>query len=231
MSNKSKIFQIFCLSALGLFVLVLGFFQIRGAIYGPFKGFKKNKVEQKTVLTQEEILLILSEQAKQEDTDKDGLFDYDEIYLYNTSPYIQDSDSDAFSDQEEINAGSDPLNPDSTPYHQPKETKKNNLPDDFSSEISESKEFSSEDIRNFLIQEGIDKEIVDNINDNTLKKLYNQTIEETGIDPQSLGLSFSPGVDITLLRQVLINEGVDALILEQMDDQTLEAMFLENLEN
>jgi len=231
MPNKSKIFQIFCLSALGLFVLALGFFQIRGAIYGPFEGFGKSGTEKKSMLTQEEILSILSEQAKQEDTDKDGLSDYDEVYVYHTSPYIQDSDSDAFSDKEEIDAGSDPLNSSSTPYHQAQNNEESNLIEEFWSESSEDEQFSSEDIRDFLIQAGIAKEIVDNIDDNELKKLYNDTKEETGIDPQDLGLSYSPEVDISLLRQALIDEGVDALMLEQIDDEALRSMFLENLKN
>jgi len=231
MSNKSKIFQIFCLSLLGLFVLALGFFQIRGAIYGPFQGFKKSKTKEEIALSQEEILSILSEQAKLEDTDKDGLSDYDEAYVYRTSPYIQDSDSDAFSDQEEIEAASDPLDPNSTPYHKVKDTEKINLSENFLSEPPQDEQLIPEDIRSFLIQAGIDKEIVDNIDDNELKKLYNDTKEETGIDPQDLGLSSSPEVDIILLRQALIDEGVDALILEEIDDETLRSMFLENLGN
>lgn len=231
MSNKSKVFQIFCLSVLGLFVLSLGFFQIRGAIYGPFGGFGRLSAEKNPVLTQEEILSILTEQAKQEDSDKDGLSDYDEIYVHHTSPYIQDSDSDAFSDREEVEAGSNPLSSKSTPYHQEQtETTDSNLPEDVWLEFTK-EEFSLEEIRIFLIQAGIAKEIVDNIDDNELKKLYNDTKGETGIDPEDLGLSYSPEVDILLLRQSLIDEGVDALMLEQIDDEELKSMFLENLGN
>ncbi len=228
MPNKSKILSLSFLSALSLFILVLGFLQIRGTIYGPFRGFKKSNTEKKMTLTQEEILSVLSEQAKQEDTDKDGLSDYDEVYVHKTSPYIEDSDSDAFSDAEEVEAGSDPLNSFSTPYRQGKDTE-SNLSEDSMPQVTENEQFSSEDIRNFLIQAGIDKEILDNIDDNELKKLYNNTKEETGIDPQDLGLPSSPEVDISLLRQSLIDEGVDALMLEQIDDDTLKAMFLENL--
>jgi hypothetical protein len=45
---------------------------------------------------------------KTQDTDKDGLTDYDELYIYNTSPYLEDSDSDGYSDYEEIQTGKDP---------------------------------------------------------------------------------------------------------------------------
>ncbi|MBT5262377.1 MAG: hypothetical protein HOL80_00580, partial [Candidatus Magasanikbacteria bacterium] len=45
------------------------------------------------------------------DTDNDGLYDYDEIYLYETSPYIEDTDSDGISDAREIETSTDPLCP------------------------------------------------------------------------------------------------------------------------
>lgn len=50
-----------------------------------------------------------------EDSDNDTLSDYDEINIYGTNPNKYDSDSDSYSDAEEINAGSDPLDPNSTP--------------------------------------------------------------------------------------------------------------------
>ena len=52
------------------------------------------------------------EQAMQElkitDTDEDGISDYDELYVYKTSAYLADSDSDGIDDQVEILTGEDP---------------------------------------------------------------------------------------------------------------------------
>lgn len=48
------------------------------------------------------------EASKSKDTDGDGLVDYDELYVYKTSPYIADSDSDGYTDQEEIFSGNNP---------------------------------------------------------------------------------------------------------------------------
>ncbi len=42
------------------------------------------------------------------DTDEDGLYDWDEINIYNTSAYLADTDSDSISDSEEISQGTDP---------------------------------------------------------------------------------------------------------------------------
>ena len=45
------------------------------------------------------------------DTDKDGLNDFDESYVYLTSRYLADTDSDGLSDKAEVDKGTDPLCP------------------------------------------------------------------------------------------------------------------------
>ena len=45
---------------------------------------------------------------KKKDTDEDSLDDYRELYIYKTSPYLKDSDSDGTEDQTEIAQGEDP---------------------------------------------------------------------------------------------------------------------------
>ena len=42
------------------------------------------------------------------DTDTDTVNDYDELYIYKTSPYLADSDSDGLSDGSEISSNQDP---------------------------------------------------------------------------------------------------------------------------
>jgi hypothetical protein len=48
------------------------------------------------------------EKLKTIDTDGDGLTDYDELFIYRTSPYLEDSDSDTFNDGVEVSQGFDP---------------------------------------------------------------------------------------------------------------------------
>jgi hypothetical protein len=48
------------------------------------------------------------EAQKSKDTDQDGLSDYDELYVYKTSPYLSDSDSDTFDDKTEVFTNNDP---------------------------------------------------------------------------------------------------------------------------
>ena len=50
--------------------------------------------------------------SQDRDSDKDGLNDYDEHYVYKTSPASPDTDSDRLQDAKELELGTDPLNPD-----------------------------------------------------------------------------------------------------------------------
>ena len=48
------------------------------------------------------------EALKARDTDGDGLSDFDEYNIYNTSAFLADSDSDGVSDNKELDNGTDP---------------------------------------------------------------------------------------------------------------------------
>ena len=54
---------------------------------------------------------------KKKDSDKDGLNDRQEIKRYGTDPCDKDTDNGGASDGKEVRAGSDPLDPRSTPKH------------------------------------------------------------------------------------------------------------------
>jgi len=212
---------------IGILAIFLSYIQLKGAIYSPFK---RVIVEQSENLDQAEIIAILSEQ----DIDGDGLSDFDEQFVYQTSVYLDDTDSDTFSDKEEIDAQSNPLDQNSTPYHLI--TEKDVLEEEVSISPSD-EEISVEEIKNLLInQAGLTREIVDNLDDKTLLKLYNETKEETGINlkelqaPNDQQRQFSD-LDISQLRQLLIEEGVDPNMLDTIDDKSLESMFLQSLSN
>jgi len=48
------------------------------------------------------------DQLKNQDSDKDGLSDYDELYIYHTDPYNPDTDGDGYTDGYEVANGYDP---------------------------------------------------------------------------------------------------------------------------
>ena len=97
---------------------LLMFLGIGGVFFG-FKSFGANLIRpvelqfaeyanRERVLTTDEREKKEIEESKKRDTDVDGLTDYDELYVFKTSPYLDDSDSDGVSDQEEIFSGEDP---------------------------------------------------------------------------------------------------------------------------
>lgn len=140
------------------------------------------------------------EASKTRDTDGDGLMDYDELYVYKTSPYLTDSDSDGFDDKTEIFSGNDPTCPKETDCDVQAEavstdTGVSSLVEAFgsSSAILSSGQLNFEkpedvkaffqqatisEIRNALLQAGVPQEQLDQISDEQLTEFFNSTLED-----------------------------------------------------
>lgn len=86
----------------GIAALFFGGFHLLNGIRSPFR-LKKAEETQTTQTTGQKILAL-----QNKDTDGDSISDYDELYRYKTSPYIEDSDSDGKSDSAELKEGTDP---------------------------------------------------------------------------------------------------------------------------
>ncbi len=89
------------LGFLAFSVIVFWVWQLKMQIERPFQPAGNSSADGAVVTDSDAIL-------QDNDTDKDGLSDYDEIYTYKTSPYLEDSDSDGLTDQQEVAAGKDP---------------------------------------------------------------------------------------------------------------------------
>ena len=82
---------------------------------------------------------------------------------------------------------------------------------------------------------------MENILDEDLIKLYNETKKETGISLEELSKQtvksenlsetkkMLQGMDPQILRQLLISQGVDAKMLETISDEDLKNLFLQTL--
>ena len=82
---------------------------------------------------------------------------------------------------------------------------------------------------------------MENILDEDLIKLYNETKKETGISLEELSKQTVKSenlsetermlqeMDPKILRELLISQGVDQKMLEQIDDAILKKLFLESL--
>jgi len=95
---------------LGFFVLLLFTFLIFALVI--FRTQRNLHAPFELVIPEGESNIVLSEEElRTSDTDEDGISDYDEMYLYNTSPYLPDTDSDGILDKDELDEGTDPRCP------------------------------------------------------------------------------------------------------------------------
>lgn len=84
-------------------LLMFGFYSISKRITKPFEPTTPGQYK-----TVEEQQAEAINALKFRDTDGDGITDYDELYIYHTSPYLVDTDGDGIPDGVEIKNGTDP---------------------------------------------------------------------------------------------------------------------------
>jgi hypothetical protein len=96
------------LSFLGIGGLFLGFRSFGASLNRPLQLQILEHATGEAYLSPQQKATKEREEQKKLDTDLDGLSDYDELYVYRTSAYLSDSDSDGVDDKTEIFAGADP---------------------------------------------------------------------------------------------------------------------------
>jgi len=178
---------------------------------------------------------------QQKDTDFDGLSDYDEMYLYNTSAYLPDTDSDGFDDFTEVQSGQDPNCPKGqdclSSYTASEEV---NLPG--LSEQGGVPQLSAQEIRALLLESGMTQEEVSTIDDATLETLYDQAQQAAGnsIEQNNLTLSDLPGLEEALnnlnfdlssqqIRQLLVESGASQSEVNKLSDQQILDLWQETI--
>src|SRR3989338_1805105 len=106
LKHRAKFFWFF--SIVAILVLALGlqyiYQNIKRSVGYEVPGFVQDQL---TGQSEEENIANL----KQTDTDQDGLTDYQELYQHRTSAFLPDTDSDSYSDLDEVSKGEDPLCP------------------------------------------------------------------------------------------------------------------------
>ena len=95
---------------LGAVTIFFGFLNLTKTIYGPSVAFNQNQLANLEEAQESRVINEILE-LQNRDTDGDGLSDYEEIYIYGTSPYLADTDGDGYTDKQEIDGGFDPLCP------------------------------------------------------------------------------------------------------------------------
>ncbi len=190
---------------------------------------------------------------KNQDTDEDGLSDYDELYSYGTSPYLADSDSDTVSDKEELESGNDPNCPtgqDCTDFGASLNANTNAPSSNTNAatntagsngNVNTSTSVDLIELRQILKNSGAPAYIVDSTDDATLLQLYAETLAESGqtnantnatnastdlnVSLDSDTLASLKGLSAAEIRQLLIENGADESLLENASDEDLKTIF------
>jgi len=151
------------------------------------------------------------EALKSKDTDGDGLSDYDEIYVYHTSPYIKDSDSDGIPDGVEVANGTDPNCPQGQDC---------GVPAPVNDSQTAASDQATPDITNIddLMNAYQTNASLPSANDNTAPSSLSPDLTTDTIP--SAGVS-----DAAQIRALLKDQGLSDNVLNSIDDKTLVQMY------
>lgn len=103
--DKGQRFGVGLLLCISVLLIAVSIFQFKSSI---FSYGKRVKTDPLANLSSAERDSAEIEALKKADTDADGLSDYNELYVYHSSPYMRDTDSDAIADGEEVRRGTSP---------------------------------------------------------------------------------------------------------------------------
>lgn len=182
--SKEQKMGITLLSIFAVLAVGLGILQIRNTMYAPFALNKEIPYVVKNDIETNEGLMY-------RDTDKDGLNDFDELYVYITSPYLDDTDSDGISDKTEIEKGSNPicaegqdcseaaLSGDTLPNTTPFDSASTTLGAAPSMQELETILNNPTETRKMLLASGFDKTILDQTSDADLIKMIKDILNSS----------------------------------------------------
>lgn len=209
LNAEQKVAFVF-LAFLGLGGLVFGFRSFGVNLDKPARMQIVNYATGEKYLSPDEREQKEREDAKNSDLDNDGISDYDELYVYKTSPYLADSDSDGFDDRTEIFSGNDPNCPEGDscgPIVAGSEGSADGQIEDIKNVLEVMpgakktldagtydlnnkddikalfKNLGVDDIKQSLINSGASQEVIDEIDDATINKYFDEAIDEITSKP------------------------------------------------
>lgn len=240
--DKQQKITVAILGVIAFSIFLLAFFQMRSLVVVPwptFEGAEQTQTATDVLGDPNDITKLVDK-----DTDNDGLSDFDELQVYGTSPYLADSDSDGIDDRVEILAGGDPNCPEGEEcFHdsvsgdatqdavkEPAASDALIVPD---ASVSTLPQPSAAELRQALQSSGkFTADQLAQISDTEILTLYNQLLEENP-DLAAQAAAQAPTVVAPTsaddIRQLLLDEGIDAETINALDDATLMQMYQEAL--
>ena len=173
------------LAIVGVLALGLGIYRISYSIKAPF--MRRPSAESVSFKSEEQKM----EELKKIDTDGDGINDYEELYLYETSPYLKDSDSDGIDDKTEIDKGTDPNCPEGkkcnvleTPAETPTSTIGVPLSGNGGASSIGNLQMTPDEVRDLLKKAGASEDSLKKISDEELMKVYQESLQQAAEEEQ-----------------------------------------------
>ena len=213
------------LAVLGCISLIFGGLRWFTSLKIPFA--LEGQVAQLNVNTSNTNQTVSLLELKQKDTDGDGLNDYDELYLYKTSPYLPDTDSDSTPDGVEIQNGTDP----NCPTGQDCSLITTDGTQTAVALPGSADSLTTDQLRSMLLQAGLTQEQVNAVDDATLRQLYNQVLQEksntvANVNTNSSLSDLEPNQDVSnysaaQIRQMLKEQGATDAELKNVSDEQL----------
>ncbi|MCX6785712.1 MAG: thrombospondin type 3 repeat-containing protein [Candidatus Komeilibacteria bacterium] len=219
------------LTATGLFFAVFNWFD---ALKLPFiaQGNINAANLNSSLSTNSDVANLLDLQKK--DTDLDGLSDYDELYVYHTSPYIADSDSDGISDGEEVKNNTDPNCPAGQVCNNTSITSVATASGTAPVLPESADNLTPDQLRSILLQAGVATEAdLKNTSDADLQTIYQQAVAETPASGSANSANTNTNTNLQQasqltpdqLRTLLINQGVKQADLQGVSNADLQQLW------
>lgn len=230
--------------------VVLSYLQFKQNLEGPFFSnyldLKRSEFRDKYKVITNVNNAAQAEELQKKDSDLDGLSDYEEIYVFHTNPYLEDTDSDSTWDKQEVLAGTDPNCPtgqdcsaSTPPTESNTATEMQINQDEFNTLLNSNTAalpnlnlagIDMSQIQDLLLSGqmslkdlGIDNPEMQQMLDQLKTQPANTNGLETG-DKQEL-IDSLQNMTPAQLRQELEAKGMDKAALDKIDDQTLRQIF------
>lgn len=241
--RKATILGILTIGILGISTFALAMKTFPARLRAPFRLLPAGTVS--GALSPEQDLLTSTK-----DTDRDGVPDVQELKVYKTSPFLEDTDSDGKSDGAEIAVGEDP----NCPAGQDCRIVQGVLPD--SRELERTRVLQSilsasaiekitqagipgltdaATLRQVLKQAGVSEEILAQFSDEELVKLAQENLQKSPSPrPSPTGGEGVKGqipqnLTPAQIREILLTRGFDPKLLEKVSDEQLTKLYQETV--